>query len=220
MPITKHTFPAAFAAVLCTLGAAAQKTEFGVVAGPQYTTARYFLHGKEQATTGKAGGQLGAVAKIPFEGRFFFTPSLTYSLKGFSVTLTDTSSNPGVDAVANDLRLHTAELSPLFTIYMGRQPERGFYVQFGPSLDLNLAGHENVTVKNGNVVRRSMSFGGTGYSRLTPSLIVRLGSESKKGFFFNAFFQQGIGSLNNNDFGPAIRHRIAGVGVGKIFYRK
>ncbi|RYY66461.1 MAG: PorT family protein [Chitinophagaceae bacterium] len=219
MPFYRHTF-GALAAALFSLTASAQKTEFGAIAGPQYTTANYFLHGKEMATKGKVGLHAGVVAKIPFEGRLFFSPSLTYSLKGFSVALTDTSSNPGIDAVANDLRLHTAELAPLFTIYLGKTKDRGAYVQFGPSLDLNLQGNEKVTVKSGNVVDRDMKFGGQGYSRLTPSVIVRFGVESAKGFFFNAHIQQGIGSLNNNDFGPAIRHRIAGVSVGKIFHRK
>ena len=219
MAFHRHTTAVLFA-LICNLTASAQKTEFGVLAGPQYTTATYSLHGKPQASNGKMGVHAGVIARIPFEGRLFFTPSLTYSLKGFSVALTDTSSNPGIDAVANDLRLHTAELAPLFTIYAGRKTDRGFFFQFGPSLDLNLTGRENITLNTGKSVSRNMKFNGQGYSRLTPSLILRLGTQTAKGYFFNAHIQQGIGSLNNNDFGPNIRHRIFGVSVGKIFHRK
>ncbi|RYY40416.1 MAG: PorT family protein [Chitinophagaceae bacterium] len=207
------------AGTLLANGASAQKTEFGFIAGPQFTNSTYYLHGKKQATTGKFGGHAGAIARIPFEGRLFFTPSLYYSMKGFSVTLTDTSSNPGIDAVANDLRIHAFELSPLFTIYVGRATDSGPYVQFGPSIDMNVAGREKVTVKNGAVVSRNMSFSGQGYSRLTPSVVLRFGVQTPKGFFVNAHILQGIGSLNNNDFGPAIRHRVFGLSVGKFFLR-
>ncbi|RYY95348.1 MAG: PorT family protein [Chitinophagaceae bacterium] len=220
MPLNRYKVFGALCATLFSLAASAQKTEFGFLAGPQYTTASYSLHGKEQVTKGKFGGHVGAIVKIPFEGRLFFTPSLYYSLKGFSVALTDTSSNPGIDAVTNDIRLHTAELSPLFTVYVGRHTDRGPYVQFGPSIDMNLAGTEHITLNDGREVKRSMKFEGDSYSRFTPSLVFRFGVETSKGLFFNAHILQGVGSLNNNDLGPSIRQRVIGVSVGKIFRRK
>ncbi|GAB4092178.1 porin family protein [Flaviaesturariibacter terrae] len=220
MPQFTHKLTALFAALLVTAAASAQKTEFGFLAGPQYNTAHYTVRGKEQVTTGKWGGHAGLIARIPFEGRLFFSPSLYYSLKGFSVLLTDTSSNPGIDAVANDIQLHTFELSPLFTVYVGRATDRGPYVQFGPSLDMNLAGTENIRLNTGRSVSRSMKFDGANYSRLTPSLVFRFGVQTSKGLFINAHVLYGIGSLNNNDYGPSIRHSVYGLSIGKLFSRK
>ncbi|RYY88383.1 MAG: PorT family protein [Chitinophagaceae bacterium] len=219
MPLNRPLLFSLLAGLLAH-SASAQKTDFGFLAGPQYTNSTYSLRGQQQPTKGKPGGHIGAIARIPFEGRLFFTPSFYYTLKGFSVVLSDTSSNPGIDAVANDLRIHAMELSPLFTIYIGRATDHGPYVQFGPSLDMNFAGREHITLKNGNTVDRSMSFSGQGYSRLTPSVVFRIGAQTPKGFFVNAHILQGIGSLNNNDYGPSIRHRVFGLSVGKFFLRK
>jgi hypothetical protein len=202
-----------------SLGAAAQRTEFGFFAGPQASSSSYKLRGSRQPTTWKFGGHIGAIARIPFEGNFYFTPSLAYSLKGFGVTLTDTSGNPGVDAVGNDIRLHTFELAPLFTIYFSSTGTMPF-VQFGPAIDYAVFGTEDLQLKNGSRVGRTMSFDPDAYGRITASFIMRIGVETPNGLFFNAHYNYGLGSLNQYDSGPSIRHRIAGVSIGKIFRRR
>jgi hypothetical protein len=204
---------------LPTVVAQAQKTEFGILAGPQITSSHYVLHGITQKTNAKTGGHLGLIARIPFEGNLFFSPSLVYSLKGFEVALTDTSSNPGIEAVGNSVRLHTLELAPLFTVYFSSAGTRPF-VQFGPAADYAVFGNEAVRLKNGSTQSRSMYFASDGYGRITASLLFRFGIETRSGLFFNAHYNHGLGSLNQNDYGPSIKHRIAGISVGKIFSRK
>jgi hypothetical protein len=210
--------------LLLCMGAAdslyAQQTQFGFLAGPQFTNARYYLHGNKMATEGKWGGHIGATLKIPFEGRLFFTPALYYSMKGFSVTLSDTSSNPGVDAAHNDILVHTMEIAPLFAIYFGREGGARPYVQFGPAGDVAISGRENIMLKNGSTVKRAMTFNGEGYSKITIGLVLRAGYETAKGLFVSAQYHHGIGSLNNNDLGPSITHRVFALSVGKIFARK
>jgi hypothetical protein len=203
---------------MAALEAGAQKTEFGIFGGPQITTAHYRLHSQLQTTTWKTGVHLGAIASIPFEGNFYFTPSLSYSLKGFGVTLTDTSSNPGTEAVGNTVRLHVMELAPLFTIYFSSGGTRPF-VQFGPAIDYAVFGTEDVRLKNGNTVGRTMTFSYDAYGRVTASVIIRLGFETPGGFFANAHYDHGLGSLNQNDFGPTITNRVVGISVGKFFRR-
>jgi hypothetical protein len=209
---------AALILALATLPAKAQKTEFGFIAGPQATSAHYSVHKRLQQTSWLAGGHIGAIASIPFEANFYFTPSLVYSLKGYGVSLADTSSNPGVDAIANTLRLHTIELTPLFTLYFGNKSLRPF-IQFGPSLDMNISGTEKLTLKNGSTLSRNVNFSGDAYGRITASLVFRFGFETSSGLFANAHYEHGFGSLNQNDFGPYITHRVVGVSVGKFFRR-
>jgi hypothetical protein len=197
----------------------AQRTQFGFLAGPQVSSAKYVLHGVTQKTRSRTGGHLGLIARIPFEGNLYFTPSLVYSLKGFDVTLTDTSSNPGIDAVGNSIRLHTFELAPLFTVYFSSAGTKPF-VQFGPAADYAVFGTEDVRLKNGTTQGRTMHFASDGYGRITASLMLRLGIETRNGLFFNAHYNYGLGSLNQNDYGPSIKHRVAGISVGKIFNRR
>ncbi|GAA4332898.1 porin family protein [Flaviaesturariibacter amylovorans] len=194
--------------------AAAQKTQYGVFAGAQYTSAHYLLRDKKQSTEGKPGAHAGVMLLIPFENRLVFTPSLYYSGKGYKVALTDTSSLPGIDAVANDVSLHSIELAPLFLIYMGKGTGRPF-VQFGPTVDFNFYGRERVRLNTGRTVDRQMRFSNNDYGRITAALLVRLGYETKKGLVFGAHYSHGAGSLNNNDYGPIIKHRIFGVSIGK-----
>ncbi|RYY98903.1 MAG: PorT family protein [Chitinophagaceae bacterium] len=202
------------AAGLVSLAAPAQKTQYGVFAGAQLTNAHYVLHGRQQKTEAKPGAHFGVMLSIPFENRLVFTPSLYYSLKGFKVALTDTSSLPGVDAVANDITLHSVELAPLFTIYMGKGTARPF-VQFGPTVDFAFYGRERLVLNTGRRVERQVHFSNNDYGHITAALLVRLGYETRKGVLFGAHYSHGVGSLNNNDFGPTIKHRIFGVSVGK-----
>ncbi|TCJ12039.1 PorT family protein [Flaviaesturariibacter flavus] len=199
--------------------AAAQKTEYGFFVGGQATSAGYYLHGHRQATTWLPGAHAGAILRIPFEGNFYFSPSLAYSLKGFDVNLTDTSSNPGINVVGNRLRVHTFELAPLFTLYFASAGTRPF-IQFGPAADFAVWGTEDLRLRDGSTSGRTMNFSNDAYGRITASLIVRLGVETRSGFFFNAHYNHGVGSLNQNDFGPSIKHQVAGMSIGKIFSRK
>ncbi|RYZ16502.1 MAG: PorT family protein, partial [Chitinophagaceae bacterium] len=178
--------------------ASAQKTEYGFFAGAHTSSARYYLHGHRQETSWLPGAHAGAILRIPFEGNFYFSPSLAYSLKGFDVNLADTSSNPGIDVGGNRLRLHTLELAPLFTLYFASSGTRPF-LQFGPAFDIALAGSEDLRLRNGNSVHRSMKFANDAYGRITASLNVRLGIETRSGLFFNVHYNHGVASLNQND---------------------
>jgi len=65
-----------------------------------------------------------------------------------------------------------------------------------------------------------MKFSFGDYGRFTSSAIARLGYQMQNGFFFFGHVTYGLGSMNNADNGPKIRHRIFGVSVGKYFKAK
>jgi hypothetical protein len=210
---------AAFLGLILSVSVNAQKTTYGIMAGAQMSTAKYVIRGNDQKTGYKYGPVGGLIIKIPFENHLFFTPSFYYNRKGYTVQLKDTAYPPGIDAVANETSINTIDIAPLFTITMSNKPSHCF-VQFGPIFDAVINGKEKVTLSDGSIVNRPMPFSFADYGRITALVAGRFGYESSSGFFVSAQYAYGLGSLNNADFGPSIRHRTAGLMLGKYFNRK
>ena len=192
-------------------------------AGPQATSARYMVDDKKQPTSWKFGAMAGISAKVPFDNQLYFFPSVYYSLKGYKVTLNDPAFPPTEFAKNNNTTLHTIAIAPLFQIDFNKNISHPF-VRFGPSVDLALSGREKFdTVSRNGVtgpVDRPMLFSFGDYGRITAQMIVHLGYETESGLMVFAFYEHGIGSMNNADDGPRILHRIAGVSVGWLFAYK
>jgi hypothetical protein len=60
-----------------------------------------------------------------------------------------------------------------------------------------------------------MPFGFDKYGHYGANLLLQFGYETKNGFSVSALYGHGIGSINNADYGPAIRHRAFGLSIGK-----
>jgi hypothetical protein len=208
----------AFLSLLLTSSLWAQKSTFGILAGAQATSAKYVIRGNEQKTGYKYGPLGVLIIKIPFENHLEFTPSFYYNRKGYTVVLKDTAAPPGIDAIGNDVALNTIDIAPLFNITMSKNPSHCFF-QFGPVFDAVINGREKVTLNDGTTVDRPMKFSFADYGRITVSLTGRFGYEAASGFFVATQYSYGLGSLNNADFGPSIKHRIFGLMIGKFFNR-
>jgi hypothetical protein len=195
------------------------QVRIGVIAGPQATSANYQIKDEKQPTEYKMGGQAGITAKIPVEFQLYFAPSVYYSLKGYKVQLNDPSFPPGEDAISNNVSVHAIEIAPLFHFDLSKKAAHPF-IQFGPAIDIAFYGKEEIVLKNGDKVDRNMKFNFGEYGRFTSSVIGRLGYEMQNGFFFFGHVTYGLGSMNNADNGPKIRHRIFGVSVGKYLKGK
>lgn len=195
-----------------------QSTIYGIFGGAQATSVHYSVRGKTQPSQSKPGAQGGLILKIPFENQLFFSPSLYYSLKGYKVTLKDTLSFPGIDIAADDVSVHTVELAPLFHLNFSDHPQH-FFVQFGPAFDVAFSGTEKLNYSNGTVSKRPMPFNFEAYGRITSTAIMRLGYENSKGFLIFAHYDFGLGSMNDADDGPQIKHRLFGLSIGKFFNR-
>lgn len=191
---------------------------YGFFAGPQATSAKYFVKENQQEAGFKWGAQAGVMVKIPFENQLYFTPAIYYSAKGFEVALKDSSFPPGVDAISNDVRMHSIDIAPLFQIDFSREPGH-LFVRFGPSIEAIFKGNEEVGLKNNTVLKRPMKFSFGDYGRVTASGNLHFGYESSNGFMVFAQYAHGIGNLNNADRGPRITNRVIGLSVGKYFGR-
>ncbi len=188
-----------------------------VFAGPQTTTAKYTVNDKKQPTEYKYGFNVGANLKVPVEGPLYFAPAIYYSLLGYKVTLNNPSFPPDPRAVNNNTTIHTVEVAPLLNFDLSKNPGHVF-IQVGPALNFAISGKEEFTrVENGNtsVVNQKMTFKTTAYGTITSSAVARIGYEAKGGLLFFAHYAHGLGSANNADLGPQIKHRVIGLSIGK-----
>ncbi len=191
----------------------------GVIVGPQLISANYKVDDEKQPTDSKLGAQAGIIVNIPFEAQLYFAPSFYYSVKGYKVKLNNPSFPPGEDAASNNVSVHTLEIASLLHFDLSKKAAHPF-IQFGPAIDIAFYGEEEIVLKNGDEINRNMKFSFGEYGRFTSSAIARLGYQFQNDFFFFGHITYGLGSMNNADNGPRIRHRVYGVSVGRYFKGK
>ena len=193
--------------------------EIGIFGGPQMMSASYLVKGSKQKTEYKYGGQLGAMMKVPFEGKLFFSPAIFYSTKGYKVRFSDFVYPPDPAAINNDVMLHNVEVAALLQFDLSDKPGH-FFIKFGPSIETQIIGKEKFNKLNGEQVSRNMKFSFADYGRFGANLLGHFGYETSGGFTLFAQYTLGVGSVSNTDGGPAIRHRAFGISIGKYFNRK
>lgn len=208
-----------FFATLLLCSFAISQSQLGIFAGPQATTTSYSAQGSKQDNEFKYGFHAGVLMKIPFEGRLYFAPAAYYSLKGYKVTFNRFVYPPGPTAADNNTTFHTFELAALLQYDLSDNPGHVF-IKVGPGLDFQLVGKEKFNVIGGGTVDRSMKFGPGEYGRYSANLLAQIGYETAGGFTIFAQYTHGAASLNNADGGPAIRHRVYGISIGKFLNRK
>jgi hypothetical protein len=201
------------AATLMFTTQAMAQVQWSVFAGPQLTTASYAIQSVKQKTSYKPGFQLGIGLKVPFEGSLYFAPAAYYSLKGYKVDFTRFVYPPDIKATNNNTSFHTVELAALLQYDFNTQPGH-FYIKAGPSLDFQVFGKEKFDTLTGQV-DRSIPFGYDKYGHYSANMLLQLGYELKNGFFLYGQYSHGLANINNNDYGPSIRHRVFGISIGK-----
>lgn len=218
-----HSFYMRILAVIITIFAlpvfCKAQTEAGIFAGPQATTADYKVLTVTQNTSMKYGFQAGMQLKIPFDNKLFFAPAVFYSLKGYKVKLDGYAYPPDVNAVDNDVTMHSVELAALLQFDLGSKPSH-FYFKAGPTLDFLLFGREKFNLKSGGAVSRNMKWGPGEYGHYAANLLTQFGYESSNGLFVFAQYSYGLTTINNADNGPRIGNRIYGISIGKYLKRK
>jgi hypothetical protein len=157
--------------------------------------------------------------KALFEGRLYFAPAVFYSLKGYKVTFSRYAYPPDPNAQDNNTTLHTFEIAPMLQYDFSDQPGH-LFIKAGPSIDFQIAGKEKFNLLSGGSVDRSMKFSFGDYGRFGTSAIAQFGYETGSGFILFAQYTHGLGSINNFDEGPKIRHRVWGISLGKYFGAK
>lgn len=198
---------------------ASSQVSWNVFAGPQATSAKYRIQEVKQPTENKIGLQAGVGMKVPFEGNLYFSPGIFYSMKGYKVAFNKSAFPPDITAMDNNTRIHTVETAFLLQLDFTNQPGHTF-IKFGPSLDFQLFGREKFNTTNNTTVDRKMKFGYSDYGHYAANFLVQFGYEAESGFLIYWQYTYGLGSINNADDGPRIRHRGFGLSIGKYLKRK
>ncbi|MBS1760414.1 MAG: PorT family protein [Bacteroidetes bacterium] len=196
------------------------QVDWSIFAGPQATAARYTILNQKQKNEVKYGFHAGVGLKTAFENNLLFAPELFYSLKGYKVTFAQFVNPPDTAALNNNTSIHTIEMAALLQYNLGKAANH-FYIKFGPSLEFNIYGKEKFDLKSGGTVDRKMKFDFNGnYGYVGGNLLLQLGYETGNGFFVSTQYTHGAASINNEDGGPKIRHRVYGLTIGKYLRSK
>jgi hypothetical protein len=193
------------------------QTKFGIFGGPQHTDVEYVINGEKQITEQKNGYQAGISLKFPLEKFLYFAPALYYSKKGYKVVYSQPSNPPDIEAINNNTEIHSVDLALLLNIdFSGSRSH--IFLKFGPSVEYIVSGKEQFDLRSGGSIEKEMTRSFTGnYMPITASGIAHLGYQAKFGLFIFGHFAYGIGNLSNQQKGPKIHHRIAGVSLGMNF---
>lgn len=207
------------ALVLIISLSAAGQNQVAIFAGPQASTANYFVNNQRQETKMKYGFHAGVGMKVPFDGFLYFAPAAYYSYKGYDVKLAIPNSLPDINAIDNDTRFHSFELAALLQFDLSSNPSH-LFIKAGPALDFMLFAKEKFNQASGSSVSRTMKFGPGEYGRYSANLITQLGFEKDGGFLVYFQFTHSPANLSNSDGGPSIKHKVFGLTIGKYFSRK
>jgi len=194
------------------------QNKIGLYAGPQATRSHYTISGRQQDNEFRYGFHTGVLMKVPFEGNLYFSPTVFYSMKGYKVKFRNYAFPPDLQAVDNNLIMHTLEMAALLQYDFGKKPGR-FFIKAGPSIDFQLFGKEEYNLSTGGTVKRNLKFSFSDYGHFAASMLGQFGYETVDGFFVFANYTHGLGSINNADEGPRIKHRVFSISIGKFLNR-
>lgn len=205
----------AFTSVVIT---ASSQNNILIFGGPQLSSAFYSVGGKKQSVDARPGFHLGGTFKVPVEGRFYFAPSLFYSLKGYKVNFTEPSVPPDSLAIDNRTRIHTVEIGALFQYDFSIKPGH-FFFKAGPTIDIQASGREKFTRQDKSTVSRKMKYSWNDYGYVGANIFGQVGFETKSGLLFGISYSHGLGSISNVDYGARILHQVTAISVGKYLMR-
>jgi hypothetical protein len=167
------------------------KTKYAIKGGYNYTTGKAIYSDIKQKVTGKHGFNIGAMAKIPFEGVLHFSPYIGYSLKGFSVT-------PFTGNIKKeDFTLHYFEIAPVLSVDVP-MVENKFVLSAGPILGITSMGRAKTTDNSNTTTSKKMEFGYGNYGWFDLGVSTGVGLHNSR-FYFEGVYTLGLTSFNNNE---------------------
>ena len=197
-----------------------QQVQFGIFAGPHISSTTYSISSATQPTDTKVGFHLGAGYKIPFDGILFFSPSMSYAMRGFKVQFNQPSYPPDLLAIDNDITFHEIDVDPLLQFDLSKKVNH-LFIKAGPSFNFILSGKEKYNLATGESIDRTMKFSTTdSYGRYNASLVGQFGFETSKGLIIYAYYLRGLISMNNEEQGPSIYNSMYGITLGQFLKSK
>jgi len=188
------------------------QTQYAIRGGYNLSTAKVKDFRIEQPTGYKSGFNLGIQAKIPFEPPIYFSPFISYSLRGYSI-------NPLIDSLPEiETSIHYIDIAPLLSYDIKTGSGNHFTITAGPLAGIAFSGTEKSTA-NGHTTSSKMTFSLSGnYSYIDMAMYGSLGYHFNK-IFIEAAYQHGFVSINNEQErdGRKIENRLFSFNIGYYF---
>lgn len=163
------------------------QVRIAVKGGFNYSTAKASYGGIKQSHEFVPGGNLGLQIIREFDGPLYFSPYITYSSRGFIVTIKDTISKNII---------HYIDIAAVLSFHIPAGAN-SLVLAAGPTLGVAFMGTEKRTVE-GITTSSKMKFSIDGnYSYFDPGLHTSIGYHFKK-IFIEAAYQLGLSNINNN----------------------
>src|SRR5690349_17180609 len=115
-----------FTAISCCNTIFSQQVQFEIFGGAHISSTDYSISAVNQPTDTKAGFHLGAAYKIPFEGILFFSPAISYAMRGYKVQFNQPSYPPDLLAIDNNTTFHEIDIAPLLQFDLSKKPSHPF----------------------------------------------------------------------------------------------
>ncbi len=125
----------------CFLCMCTQAQRFAIKGGVNYSNARVYDSATKISSGYKAGGTVGLMADFEFDGPLHFTPSLMYSMKGYSFK--------PIKGIRQEISttLHYIDLGAILTFNIPSL-QKGFALNAGPTASFAFMGKEKITENN------------------------------------------------------------------------
>lgn len=177
--------------------------------GYNHSSAKVKYSAVDQPTGYKPGFNVGIQAKVPFEPPLYFSPFISYSLRGYTISpLSGTIQK-------SETSIHYIDVAPLLSYVIKTGNQNHFTISAGPLAGLAFSGKEKITeagVTTSSNIKFNLS-GSYGYYDL--AIYSSVGYHFNR-VFIEAAYQHGITSINNEEEfdGRNIQHRLFSVNVG------
>jgi Outer membrane protein beta-barrel domain len=196
------------------------QAEFQIFVGPHISSTNYSIKSVTQPTDSKVGFHVGAGYKITFDGILFFSPSISYAMRGYKVQFNQPSYPPDLLAIDNNTTFHEIDVDPLLQFDLSKKANHPF-IKVGPSFNFILWGKESYNLATGESIDRNLKLSTTNnYGRYNASLVGQFGYETSKGLIIYAYYLRGLISMNNEEQGPSIYNSMYGLTLGKFLKSK
>ena len=124
--------------LFCLTGLSTRAQRFGLKAGVNYSNARVYDSATKISSGYKAGATFGAMADFEFDGPLHFTPSIMYSMKGYSFK--------PIKGTRQEISttFHYLELGAILSFNIPAI-HKGFALNAGPTASFAFSGKEKIT---------------------------------------------------------------------------
>jgi hypothetical protein len=191
------------------------QTSLGIKGAYNFATAKAVYSSVKQSTSYTSGYGVGVVAKIPFDGVLFFSPSLMINNRGFIVKNPAGSTNK-----KEQFSLTYLDIIPSLSIDV-ESVNDVFSISAGPVLGFTNFGKTKTTNAAGTTSSKKIEFGYGSYGWADLGLQVGLGYRINN-VGIDATYYIGLTNINNQEEidGRDLQNRVASIGVIYYFKKK